>query len=261
MPLEAAERLREAAAGRMELRAGTALFASLRRPKEPLEQVLMEAAARRTHAALERTFTAVREGMTEREIESLLKEKLGETNPGGGGGGLVQVGPSAAVPHGTPGERRLREGDVLLVDCGTRVHGYGSDVTRTVVYGRAREEMKQVYTVVYQARAAGKASLSAGSPCRAADRAARTVIREAGYGPFFTHRLGHGIGLEGHEYPYLVGGNTDLLLEGDTVTVEPGIYLPARFGVRIEDVALLSREGARFLGDAPEPGPGLREIG
>ena len=105
------------------------------------------------------------------------------------------------------------------------------------------------------------AALAAGRPCAEADLAARRVIEEAGYGPFFIHRLGHGIGLEGHEHPYLVQSNADPLVQGDTVTVEPGIYLPGRFGVRIEDSAVITGTEARFLGDPSPPGPRPREIG
>jgi Xaa-Pro dipeptidase len=151
------------------------------------------------------------------------------------GGGLVQFGPSAALPHGSPEDRRLAKGDVVLIDCGCRVRGYTSDVTRTVAFGPPADEVRKVYDAVDKAQMAGIEALKAGRSGEEVDRAARKVIEDAGYGEFFTHRLGHGLGMDGHEHPYLVRGNKTPLAAGNTVTVEPGIYLPDRFGVRIED--------------------------
>jgi Xaa-Pro aminopeptidase len=151
------------------------------------------------------------------------------------GGGLVQFGPSAALPHGSPGNRELARGDVVLIDAGCRVRGYSSDVTRTVSFGPPSDEVRKVYAAVDRAQMAGIEALKAGATGEAVDRAARKVIEDAGYGKYFTHRLGHGLGMDGHEHPYLVRGNTKPLVAGNTVTVEPGIYLPEKFGVRIED--------------------------
>jgi Xaa-Pro dipeptidase len=147
----------------------------------------------------------------------------------------VQFGPSSSLPHGGPGDRALARGDVVLIDCGCRVRGYTSDVTRTVAFGTASDEVRKVYRVVDRAQVAGIAALDAGRTGEEVDRAARQVIEDAGYGAYFTHRLGHGLGLDGHEQPYLVKGNRKALVAGNTVTIEPGVYLPGKFGIRIED--------------------------
>jgi Xaa-Pro dipeptidase len=133
---------------------------------------------------------------------------------------------------------------VVLIDAGCRVRGYTSDVTRTVAFGPPADEVRKVYAVVDKAQLAGIDALRAGAPAEDVDRAARRVIEDAGYGAFFTHRLGHGLGMDGHEHPYLVRGNATPLTAGNTVTIEPGIYLPGKFGVRIEDDYGVSESGA-----------------
>ena len=134
-----------------------------------------------------------------------------------------------------PGDRRLASGDVVLIDAGCRVRGYTSDITRTVCFGSPSDEIRRVYAATDKAQLAGVDALRAGAPAEDVDRAARRVIEEAGYGAFVTHRLGHGLGMDGHEQPYLVKGNRKPLVVGNTVTIEPGIYMPGKFGVRIED--------------------------
>jgi len=258
MAFETAWRLMECGISRFTLESGTSLFDSVRRRKEKLELEIMAVAANMTHAALERTWSAVQAGMSELDIANHLKGEFEKENPGGTGWGLVQIGPSSALPHGAPGKRRLEEGDVLLIDCGTPLHGYNADITRTVVYGKATERFRRVHEIVFQAQEAGIETLASGVPCEEADRAARRVIEAADFGVYFNHRLGHGIGLRGHESPYLVEGNKTALVEGDTVTVEPGIYIPGEFGVRIEDVITVTRDGRAVVGNRPT---GLREIG
>lgn len=255
---ETAWKLMEAGMGRFVVEVGDPLFSAIRRRKDALEQAIITEAMRLTHEAMEQVWARVREGMSESEIAALLQERFQRLNPGSRSGGLVQVGPSSALPHGAPGERILKENDVLLIDCGTMLHGYYSDITRTVVYGKATPRFREVYRTVGEAQLAGAGTLSPGTPCEEADRAARRVIIEAGFGEFFTHRLGHGIGLEGHERPYLAEGNTTPLAEGDAVTVEPGIYLPGAFGVRTEDVAVVTATGFAYLCERPAE---LKEIG
>ena len=223
--------LSSAVSGKME--DATALFDSLRMVKSEEEMAFIKEAGRRTVLAISATHKRMRKGITEREVARLLEEEFGKL--GVRGGGLVQFGPSSALPHGSPGERRLAKGDVVLIDAGCRVRGYTSDVTRTVSYGSPSDEARKVYAAVDRAQLAGIVALKAGASGEEVDRAARKVIEEAGYGQYFTHRLGHGLGMDGHEHPYLVRGNKTPLATGNTVTVEPGIYLPERFGVRIED--------------------------
>jgi Xaa-Pro dipeptidase len=224
---------RLAAAASLETRDATETFDAERRVKSPEEQAFIREAARRTNLAIEATHRGLAAGKTEGEISALLESAF--QGLGVRGGGLVQFGPSAAFPHGGPGERRLAKGDVVLIDAGCKVRGYTSDVTRTAAYGAASDDVRKVYAAVDRAQLAGIAALSAGASGEDVDRAARKVIEDAGYGAAFTHRLGHGLGLDGHEPPYLVRGNTAPLAAGNTVTIEPGIYLPGRFGVRIED--------------------------
>ncbi|MGH9317741.1 MAG: M24 family metallopeptidase [Thermoanaerobaculia bacterium] len=222
-----------AAATGAKLEDATPLFDPLRRIKSPEEQAFITEAARRTNLAISATHKRLRRGMTEGDLEGILEQEYARL--GLHGGGLVQFGPSAAFPHGAPGERALSKGDVVLIDSGCKIHGYTSDVTRTVCFGEPSEELRKVHRTVQNAQTAGIEALKAGQTGQDVDRAARRVIEEAGYGEFFTHRLGHGLGLDGHEPPYLVRGNRTPLEVGNTVTIEPGIYIPGKFGVRIED--------------------------
>jgi Xaa-Pro dipeptidase len=221
------------AAAPLQARDATAVFDGLRMIKSEAEQAFIRDAARRTNLAIESTHRKLTRGVSESEVSVLLEREFQAL--GVKGGGLVQFGPSAALPHGGPGDRKLAPGDVVLIDAGCKVRGYTSDVTRTVSFGPPSDEVRKVYAAVDAAQRAGIEALKAGATGEAADAAARRIIDEAGYGPFFTHRLGHGLGMDGHEPPYLVRGNTVPLSAGNTVTVEPGIYLPGKFGVRIED--------------------------
>jgi Xaa-Pro dipeptidase len=211
----------------------TPVFDALRSVKSDEELSFIREAGRRTVLAIAGTHARLRRGMTEQEVSVVLEEEFSQL--GVRGDGLVQFGPSSSLPHGGPGDRALARGDVVLIDCGCRVRGYTSDVTRTVAFGTPSDEVRKVYKVVDRAQVAGIAALDAGHTGEEVDRAARQVIEEAGYGAYFTHRLGHGLGLDGHEQPYLVKGNRKALVAGNTVTIEPGVYLPGKFGVRIED--------------------------
>ena len=199
--------------------------------------------------AIAATHRLLREGMTEREAGDVLTGELRRL--GVRGGALVQFGASAALPHGGPSDARLAKGDVVLIDGGCRVRGYTSDVTRTVAFGSASDELRKVYPVVDAAQRAAFSAFRAGAIPEEVDRAARKTIEDAGYGPFFTHRLGHGLGMDGHEAPYLVKGNRVPLVPGNVCTLEPGIYLPGKFGVRIEDDAAAVAGGNEPLSTRP----------
>jgi Xaa-Pro aminopeptidase len=222
----------EAATG-AKLEDATGLFDALRMVKSSEEQAFIKEASRRTNLAITATHRLLHPGLTESAVASMLEEEY--TKLGVHGGGLVQFGPSSAYPHGAPAERRLEKGDVVLIDSGCKIRGYNSDVTRTVSYGKPSDEFRKVYDVVDRAQLAGIDALKAGAIPEAVDRAARKVIEDAGYGQYFTHRLGHGLGMDGHEQPYLVRGNKRPLVAGNVETAEPGIYMPGKFGVRIED--------------------------
>ena len=222
-----------AATASAKLEEATPVFDSLRMIKSAEEQAFIREAARRTNVAIDGAHRRMRAGMTESEVARILEEEF--TAQAVHGGGLVQFGASSAFPHGAPAERRLARGDAVLIDAGCRVHGYSSDITRTASFGPPSDELRKVYDVVDRAQVAGISMLKAGTTGEEADRAARKVIEDAGYGQFFTHRLGHGLGMDGHEPPYLVSGNRKPLSVGNVVTAEPGIYMPGKFGVRIED--------------------------
>ena len=237
------------AAPALKIEDGTPVFDALRMIKSEEEQAFIREAARRTNLAISATHTRMRAGMSESDVARILEEEF--SRQGVRGGGLVQFGPSSAFPHGAPAERRLAKGDPVLIDAGCGVRGYHSDITRTVGFGPPSDELRKVYATVDRAQVAGIEALKTGATGEDVDRAARKVIEDAGYGKFFTHRLGHGLGMDGHEQPYLVRGNRKPLATGNVQTIEPGIYLPDRFGVRIEDDYAVKSDGARSLSVRP----------
>ena len=238
-----------ASAASAKVEDAASIFDALRAVKSPEELAFIREAGRRTVLAIAATHGRLRRGMTETEVAGILSQEF--ENLGVHGDGLVQFGPSAALPHGGPGERLLARGDPVLIDCGCRVRGYTSDVTRTVCFGPASDDFRKVYGIVNRAQIAGIEALQAGRTGEEVDRAARKVIEDAGYGRYFTHRLGHGLGMDGHEQPYLVKGNRKPLVAGNSVTVEPGIYLPEKFGVRIEDDYAVLEKGLASLSVRP----------
>ena len=228
----------------------TAVFDALRQVKSDAELAFIQEAGRRTVAAISATHAKLQAGMTERDVQRILSGEF--SGLGVSGDGLVQFGSSAALPHGGPRDRELAKGDCVLIDCGCRIRGYTSDVTRTIAFGSPSDEFRKVYAIVDRAQRAGIEALEAGKPAEQVDRAARKVIEDTGYGAYFTHRLGHGLGMDGHEQPYLVKGNTRPLVAGNVVTIEPGIYLPGKFGVRIEDDMAVREKGVASLSVRPQ---------
>ena len=160
-------------------------------------------------------------------------------------------GPNAASPHHEPGERVVEAGDSIVCDFGGTMAGYCSDITRTFVVGEPPADLVDLYEVLYTAQEEAVRAARVGVPCEAVDAAARSVIAAAGYGDYFIHRTGHGIGLEEHEDPYLVSGNATPLAPGHAFSVEPGIYLPGRCGARIEDIVVATESGPERLNEAP----------
>ena len=222
----------------------------LRAVKDEGEIAALTEAARHADAIVEQAADHARPGMTERELARWVMDRFvaaGDAEPWA----IVASGPNAALPHHFTSDRRIAEGEALLIDCGAVTRGYGSDITRTYWMGEPPDEARQVHALVDEARGAGVAASRPGTPAEAVDRAARTVIERGGYGERFIHRTGHGVGLEIHEPPYLVAGNAATLVEGMVHSVEPGIYLPGRFGVRIEDLVVVEPGGARRLNQAP----------
>jgi len=219
------------------------VIAGCRMLKSPAEIALMRLANSVTLQAYEAAWKSMREGMTQHEFANLVTnahKKLGFD-----GGASVQVGENSALPHGSVKPQQIREGTILLMDGGCAVEHYQSDISRTFVLGKPTDKMKQVFDIVHRAQAAALTAARPGVACDAVDAAARKVIVDAGYGPgfkYFTHRVGHGIGMDGHEWPYLIATNTlqaggkSIALEPHmTFSDEPGIYIPGEFGVRLED--------------------------
>jgi Xaa-Pro aminopeptidase len=163
----------------------------------------------------------------------------------------VGSGPNGANPHHTNGTRQLQSGDLVVLDGGVFVDGYASDITRTIAVGQPNAEAVRIYELVREANAAGRAACTAGTTGEAIDQAARAIIEAGGYGPQFIHRTGHGLGIEIHEPPFIVGGSHEPLRPGTTFTVEPGIYLPGVVGVRIEDDMVITEDGAESLTSFP----------
>ena len=223
----------------------------LRLRKDEREREALRTAAEVADATMRdvRALGADAVGMTERSLAAFVEERLAAN----GGTGvafdtIVAAGPNGADPHHASGGREIRAGDPVVLDFGTRVDGYPSDQTRTLVFdGEPAEAYAEVHEVVREAQAAGVEAVEPGVPASAVDRAAREVIEAAGYGDAFVHRTGHGVGLDVHEEPYLVAGNDRPLEPGMVCSVEPGIYLDGRFGCRIEDLVVVTGDGCERL--------------
>jgi Xaa-Pro dipeptidase len=240
--------LRQAAPG-YQYASGDPITVGCRGRKDAHELELMALANEATVNAIRATFASLREGMTQREVSGLLGQ--GFQRQGLSGGGLVLFGQWAALPHGTTQPQRLAEGECVLIDCGTSVDGYASDITRTTVLGKPSDKIRAAFDTVKRAQEAALAAAVRGRTCGSVDDAARKVVSDAGYGrnyELFTHRVGHGIGLDGHEHPYFVRGSKIVLEPGMTFSDEPGIYVRGEYGMRLEDIIVIEESGpARLL--------------
>ena len=240
------------AAPQITLASATPVTAGCRMIKSANEIALMRLAAQVTLTAYEAVYRALLEGMTQQQAKDLIAvayEQLGFP-----GEANVQVGEYSALPHGSTTPQVIREGSIVMIDDGCIVEGYQSDITRTIVLGKAPEQvgdkMKKVFDIVHRAQATALAAARPGLECGALDVAARKVITDAGYGPdykYFSHRLGHGIGMDMHEWPYLVRGNTTKLQPNMTTSDEPGIYIRGEFGIRLEDDMHVTENGAELF--------------
>jgi len=226
----------------------TPVTAGCRGVKDAHELELMRLAAGVTLRAYAAAFAALKDGMTQAEFAALVS--AAHSRQGFSGGAGVQVGAYSASPHGSIAPQTIRDGTILLIDGGCNVEGYSSDLSRTFVLGKATDKMKQVFDIVHRAQEAAVKTARPGLACEAVDAAARKVIVDAGYGPdykYFSHRVGHGLGMDGHEWPYLVRGNKLPLQAGMTFSDEPGIYIRGEFGVRLEDDMVITDSGAELL--------------
>jgi Xaa-Pro dipeptidase len=226
----------------------TGVTAGCRGVKDEHEIELMTLANEVTLTAYKAAYLALEEGMTQQDFRGLVSTAHDQLGFSGGAG--VQTGEWSALPHGSVTRQVIREGTILLMDGGCGVEGYRSDMSRTFVLGKPTDKMKKVYEIEYRAQTAAFEKAQPGVLPEAVDGAARKVIEDAGYGPgykYFTHRVGHGIGMDGHEWPYLVKGNKVPLKPGNTFSDEPGIYIPGEFGVRLEDCMYITDDGAKLF--------------
>jgi Xaa-Pro dipeptidase len=227
---------------------GTPVTAGCRGVKDAHELELMQLASTVTLKAYEAAWKALADGMTQNDFAQLVAAAHARLGFSGGAG--VQVGEYSALPHGSIQPQTIKEGTILLIDGGCSVEGYQSDLSRTFVLGKPTDKMKRVFDIERKAQDAALAAARPGVACEAVDAAARKVIVDAGYGPdyrYFTHRVGHGIGMDGHEWPYLVRGNSLPLAPGMTFSDEPGIYIRGEFGVRLEDDMYITPDGAKLF--------------
>ena len=240
----------QAAAPQAHFRTGSEILSKLMRVKEPQELAWMRKAAQIADQALGAGLEAIRPGVTELEVEDALNEEMRRLG-GRPAFCIVAAGANGAEPHHLSDETVIQKGDVVVLDFGCTVAGYYSDITRMVAVGEASKEAREVHEIVLRAHRAARNAIRPGVTAESIDRAARQVIEDAGYGQQFMHRLGHGIGMRGHEEPNMVAGNIHLLEPGNCFSVEPGIYLPGKFGVRIENIVTVTEDGHESLNAEP----------
>ncbi len=236
------------AAPALSLGTAEAITNACRGIKTAHEIAIMRSANQITVDAYRAALKTLRVGMMQAELARNVSDAFAKL--GYPGGAFVLFGESSAYPHGLPKPRALEENQVVLIDGGTSVHGYQSDITRTTVFGTPAPEAQKVFDIVHEAQARALAFAGPGKKCGEVDGVARKVVTDAGYGPdfrTFTHRLGHGIGMEGHEWPYLVRGSQIVLEPGMTFSDEPGIYQYGKFGIRLEDIMAITENGAEML--------------
>jgi Xaa-Pro dipeptidase len=236
------------AAPQLKIVSGTPVTAGCRMIKSDHELELMSLANRVTLTAYKAAYHAIREGMSRSDLEELIT--AANARLGFPGEVDIDIGENSSFPHGSIVPQVIREGTLVLIDGGGPVEGYQSDISRTFVFGKPSNKMKKIFDIVHRAQAAALKAARPGVEGQAVDAAARKVTSDAGFGPdykFFTHRVGHGIGMDGHEWPYLVRGNSTPLARGMTFSDEPGIYIPGEFGVRLEDDMHITESGAELF--------------
>lgn len=237
----------------MELLPAQAIFGELRASKSEEEIAYMRKAQAISEKALEEVLHIIKPGMTERQVAAeLVYHMLLNGSEGNSFDPIVVTGKKTSMPHGVPGDEIIREGDFVTMDFGCLKNGYCSDMTRTVAIGHATDEMKNIYNVVLEAQLAGIAAARAGIPGCEIDAAAREVITKAGFGQYFGHGFGHSLGLDIHELPGANPSGKAIMPLNCVVSAEPGIYIPGKFGVRIEDVMILHENGSEVITKAPK---------
>ena len=235
---EPSYRFTDATLGALRMRKDAAEFASLKMNAGIADRAMLKA------------FDAIRPGISERELAAVIKDRFAEEGATPAFW-IVGAGGNGAFPHHQTGERRLAEGDAVVIDIGGRKDGFPSDITRMAVVGRPPEGYGQIHTIVEKAVQAALKAARPGVLAKEVDAAARRVIDDAGYGEYFVHRTGHGMGIDGHEPPYITSTSETVLEEGMVFSIEPGIYIPGRFGIRLEDIVILREDGPEILSSLP----------
>lgn len=220
----------------------------MRKDADELDHILRSAAV--ADKAMEAGLAAIKPGMTERQVAAVIRQTFVD-NGVPISFSLVASGPNGAFPHHSTGNREISEGDAIVIDIGGSLDHFSSDMTRMAIVGNGPDDYVHVHSVVEEAVQAAMAAARPGVAARTVDQAARDVIVAAGYGEYFVHRTGHGLGLEVHEPPYLTSTSETVLETGMVFSIEPGIYLPGRFGIRLEDIVILEEQGPRVLSSLP----------
>lgn len=221
------------------------LVAPLRMRKSPREIELLAQASAQADRAMQAAVNACRPGVTEMDVAWAAEEAFRKDGAEEVMFTLVASGPNGAYPHHHSGSRRLQEGDAIILDIGASLNGYQSDITRMVFLGDPPDHFLQAHQAVLQANEQARAAVKPGVTAQEIDNTARSLLAAAGYGDAFIHRTGHGLGMEGHEPPWIMAGNEQVLQEGMVFSIEPGVYLPGQFGIRIEDIVVVTEAGSR----------------
>lgn len=250
LPLGVYWNLENAFGGFKKTESITPMVDKMRISKTEDELELMKKAGHIIDVAVMNAFSQAQLGMTELEVQRLVHDEIlrQDATPTFA---AVLFGEKSALPHAGPGSKTLKKGDVILMDCGCSLDGYNTDMTRCGVAGEPTKEIETVHSIVLKAQEAAIATITNGMNCGTADGIARRIIEDEGYGDNFTHRLGHGIGLEVHEHPYLVRGSPEVLEQGMCFSIEPGIYLEGKFGIRCEDLACVRQNGIETITYSP----------
>lgn len=233
------------------LRLAGPVFAGLRATKDAGELAAMQHAAEATDALIPTAYDACRPGAAELDVAAAIGGALARAGAEASFPPIIGAGANGANPHHHTGKTKIKRGDIVVLDFGAKWDGYHGDITRTIAIGTATDEARRVYDIVYRAQQAATNAVRPGASGHDIDAAARRVITDAGYGEFFIHRTGHGIGLDDHEPPYIVAGNRGKIVPGNCFSIEPGIYLPGKFGVRLENIVAVTEDGTARVLNAP----------
>lgn len=240
-----------AALGGFEVADIDGLLTRMRAVKDPEEIACLRKAAGIADVGIAAARAAIKPGISEKQVASVIERAMLDEGADSVPFNIVLSGPNAALPHGAPSDRKIMEGELVICDIGASYKGYFGDITRTIPTGKPSPGMVRAYEAVYRANEAGRKAARPGMSGADLDAVCRQVIVDAGYGDLFIHRTGHGLGLEVHEEPYIVGGNDRPLLPGMAFTIEPGVYIPGVGGVRIEDDAVITESGVEILTHEP----------